>query len=321
MRTTLPRFTVLAGLLVVGTLTLAQEASNDATVDELPPEAVAQLEQMQAFLDGLTPRNGAIPLGDNLVTLTVPDDFNFYGSADAQAILVDAWGNPPDGSESTLGLLMPTKYTPFDRDSWAVTIEYVEDGYVSDEDAASIDYDELLRDMQRSTRESNDYLRESGYATVELLGWAEPPHYDASTRKLYWAKELMFEGADESTLNYDIRALGRRGVLSMTFIAATAQLDEINASRDAVLAMAQFTPGNRYSDFDPSIDKVAAYGIGALVGGKLAAKAGLFAAALLLLKKFWFVIVIAVAAIGRFAMRLLGGRTDTLEPPNQTPPK
>jgi uncharacterized membrane-anchored protein len=27
---------------------------------------------------------------------------------------------------------------------------------------------------------------------LTLMGWAEPPHYDSSSKKLYWAKELGF---------------------------------------------------------------------------------------------------------------------------------
>lgn len=301
--------------LFVCSVGFAQESEERETVS---PELAAEIAAVQALLDGLSPQQGEIALGDGLLAMNVPETFNYYSPEDAAAILVDLWGNPPDAAENMLGLLMPTQYSPIDEGSWAVTMEYIADGYVSDEDAASIDYDELLRDMKTATNERNDALREAGYSGAELLGWAEAPHYDAATHKLYWAKELMFDGADASTLNYDIRALGRRGILSMTFIASTAQLDEINALRDSVLAMAEFTPGNRYSDFDPSLDKVAAYGIGALVGGKLAAKAGLFGAALVLLKKFWFVILIGIAALGRFVGRLFGRKPEEPESP-QTP--
>ncbi|MCB1742863.1 MAG: DUF2167 domain-containing protein, partial [Gammaproteobacteria bacterium] len=64
------------------------------------------------------------------------------------------------------------------------------------------------------------------------------------------------------------------------------------------LAMAEFDQGSRYEDFDPSLDKVAAYGIGALVAGKMAAKTGLLAAAIVFLKKFGVVIVAGLAALG-----------------------
>ena len=39
----------------------------------------------------------------------------------------------------------------------------------------------------------------------------------------------------------------------------------IDANVDAVLALADFNQGSRYEDFDPDLDQVAAYGLGALV--------------------------------------------------------
>ena len=63
-----------------------------------------------------------------------------------------------------------------------------------------------------------------------------------------------------------------------------------------VMEMAQFEQGARYSDYVPGVDKVAAYGIGGLIAGKLLAKAGILAGALLLFKKLGVFIVIGVGA-------------------------
>lgn len=71
-----------------------------------------------------------------------------------------------------------------------------------------------------------------------------------------------------------------------------------------VLAMTDFDAGQRYTDFDKSTDKLAAYGIGALVAGGIAAKAGLFAklgVMLLALKKF---IVLGIAAVAGLFKKL-----------------
>jgi uncharacterized membrane-anchored protein len=73
------------------------------------------------------------------------------------------------------------------------------------------------------------------------------------------------------------------------------------------LAAVDFNPGNRYTDFDAGKgDKVATYGIAALIAGGIAAKAGLFKTlwlALLAGKKF---IIIAVVAIGAWFRKLFG---------------
>jgi uncharacterized membrane-anchored protein len=293
-RLALPLLTLL-WLLMAGAATSQEES-------ELTAEERAELESLRSILDSLDRQTGNIALGDGLATLRVPEDYYYLDPEDARVVLVDLWGNPPEVA-AVLGMLFPDRYTPFDSDSWAVTIEYVDEGHVSDEDAAEIDYNELLESMQSDTRDSNDARIDAGYGAIELVGWAEQPHYDPSTKKLYWAKELRFDGNEDTTLNYDIRALGRTGVLSMTFIASSRQLSEINANRDEVLAMAEFNEGKRYQDFDSSIDKVAAYGIGALVAGKVAAKAGLLAGALLFLKKFGVFLLLGIAALGK---RIIG---------------
>jgi uncharacterized membrane-anchored protein len=273
-------------------------AQDDA---EFTPEQQAAFAQMQKLMDALEPRGGEIALGDDLAVLNVPEDFYFLDSDDAATVLVDLWGNPP--GQDVLGMLFPAGISPLDGNAWAVTVEYVEDGHVSDSDAAEIDYDDLLKDMQADIRNANDERIDAGYQPIELLGWAEPPHYDSSAKKLYWAKELRFGDDPNTILNYEIRNLGRKGILNLTFIAGSDQLAEINDKRETVLAMADFVDGNRYADFDSSIDKVAAYGIGALVAGKVAAKAGLFAALFLVLKKF---AVFLVLGIGAFWRRLKG---------------
>ena len=200
-------------------------------------------------------------------------------------------------------MLFPANMTPFDEDAWAVTVEYEEDGYVSDEDADSIDYGDLLKQMREDTAAASEYRVEQGYETIELVGWAANPYYDKATHKLHWAKEIKFGDAPVNTLNYNIRVLGRKGVLLLNFIASIEQKELIERNLDSVLAMAEFDDGARYADFDPDLDKVAAYGLAALVGGKVLAKTGMLALALVFLKKFGIYIVLALGVFGR---KLLG---------------
>jgi uncharacterized membrane-anchored protein len=170
-----------------------------------------------------------------------------------------------------------------------VTIDYSEDGYVKDNDASKINYDDLLKKMQKGIAANNPEREKAGYPAITLVGWAAPPHYDSATHKLYWAKDLKFQGEDEDTLNYSIRMLGRRGVLELNAIASLDQLATIDAETPQILGMVNFQEGNRYDDFDPKVDKVAKYGIATLVaGGALAA-----AAKLGLLKGLWVFILAA----------------------------
>jgi uncharacterized membrane-anchored protein len=168
---------------------------------------------------------------------------------------------------------MPADKNPLERGCWLVTIAYSDQGFVKDDDAAHINFDDLLKRMQASTRENNQILTENGYPTVDLVGWAAPPHYDAATHKLYWAKELKFAGRDHETLNYDVRMLGRRGVLILRAVAQMDRLEEIRQKTPEILSMVNFIEGSRYDDFNPKADKVADYGLAGLVAPGVTPKA------------------------------------------------
>ena len=254
----------------------AQEDTN-----ALPPQIVA-------LLNALKYQQGEIDLRGGLAKLTVPKEFNYLGPDDAETVLVKLWGNPPSDVKP-LGLLIPAGMTPLSSNAWVVTIDYSEDGYVKDNDASKINYDELLKKMQKGIEENNAERQKQGYRAITLVGWAAPPRYDAAAHKLYWAKQLKFEGEHQDTLNYSIRMLGRKGVLELNAIAGIDQLAEIDAQTPQILGMVDFKEGNRYADFDPKVDKVAKYGLATLVaGGALAA-----AAKLGLLKGLWIFILAA----------------------------
>jgi uncharacterized membrane-anchored protein len=270
---------------------------------QMDTNLTAQQAQIVQLAKSLKYRQGEIDLRGGLAKLTVPPEFNYLGPDDAETVLVKLWGNPPS-EVKPLGLLIPAGMTPLDTNCWVVTIDYDEDGYVKDDDAGKINYDDLLKKMQAGVAENNKERKEKGYPTVELTGWAAPPHYDAATHKLYWAKKLKFEGEDGETLNYSIRMLGRKGVLELNAIASMDQLGEIDRQTPQILGMVDFKEGNRYENFDPKVDKVATYGLATLVaGGALAV-----AAKLGLLKGVWifilaakkFVIVGAVAVVAFF---------------------
>lgn len=263
----------------------------------ITPEQKQLILEMKTAWDSTTPQKGKIKLPNDVATLQVPDEFYYLSPNDSETILVKLWGNPPGAGSETLGMLLPSKFTPFDDNSWAVTIEYIEDGYVSDKDAEDIDYHELLAQMKKEAKEASKLRIEQGYQPIELVGWASEPFYDAHSHKLHWAKEVKFGEQTTNTLNYNIRVLGRKGVLILNFIAGMDQKDTIDAQIDGVLALAEFDDGSRYEDFNPDIDEVAAYGLGALVAGKVAAKAGFFAAALIFLKKFGVFIFVGLGAL------------------------
>ena len=217
-------------------------------------------------------------------------------------MLVKLWGNPPSENKP-LGLLIPAGMTPVSSNCWIVTMDYSEDGFVKDDDAAKINYDDELKKMQKRIADNNSERTKAGYPAITLVGWAAAPHYDPATHKIYWAKQLKFAGEEHDTLNYSIRMLGRKGVLELNAVAGIEQFSAIDQQTPQILAMVDFKEGSRYTDFNPKTDKVAEYGIATLVaGGALAAaaKLGLFKGlwiGLLAAKKFIIIGAIAVFAV------------------------
>ena len=282
-------------LFTLITLSFSQAAFPEE--ERFSPEQEQYLKQLQSINDSLQRQTGNIELPNKVASLKVPDSFYYLSPQDTRKVLVDLWGNPPEGNDQTLGMLFPSNISPLDNDAWGVTIEYEEDGYVSDEDADDIDYEELLAGLKEETESASKQRVQQGYEAVELIGWAAKPYYDKNTHKLHWAKEIKFGNSEPHTLNYNIRVLGRKGVLVLNFIASMDQKALIDSRIETVLALADFNQGSRYSDFDPSIDKVGAYGIGALIAGKVVAKTGLIAAALIFLKKFWIILIVGAGAL------------------------
>jgi uncharacterized membrane-anchored protein len=261
--------------------------------------------KLKQFLDSLHFRTGTVALDKAPASLSLTDDFRFLDAHDARRVLEELWGNPPDAS--VLGLLVPAGVSLVDeKNSWVVVISYSSDGYVADSEAATLDYDKMLRQMQDDARAANPEREKQGYPKIRIVGWATPPHYDPGTNKLYWAKELDFSGAPEHTLNYDIRVLGRGGYLSFNAVAGMHQLSMVQGAMPQVLSMARFDAGQRYTDFNASTDKIAAYGIGALVAGAIAAKAGLFAKLIALLIAFKKAIIVGFLALAAGVRRFFG---------------
>jgi uncharacterized membrane-anchored protein len=233
--------------------------------------AVAAEEAMEsgADADGGTDAEAAGPQHVEVGrwgTVDLASNWQWLQGREGQRFL-ESLGNPPD--QDVLGVAVDEQRQMFD------VYSYEDDGHVDDADAAGIDYDALLQSMQEDVAGVNEQRRKNGYPTVELLGWAQRPHYDAAGKKLYWAKRLQFADGEGETVNYDVRVLGRSGVLVLQAVGDMQNLQQVADGCQELLVATEFVPGQRYTDFDASLDKVAAYGIGGLIAGKVLLKAGL----------------------------------------------
>ena len=272
-----------------------------------PPEE-ARVAEMRSLASRLKYQTGRIRLRDGLATINLTDAFRYLDPAGADTLLTGIWGNPPSHAR-TLGVIAPADFDPFGPLAWCVVVSYDEDGYVKDDDAASIDYADLLRQMQEKTRESSKQRVKDGYPSVALIGWAAKPSYDRRTHKFYWAKEMKFgDSGGGDTLNYNLRILGRGGVLVLNVVASMSQLKVVERSVPEILGMVDFDAGNRYADYKPGTDRVATYGLAALVAGGIAAKTGLLKGLLVALLAMKKLVVVAVVALIAFLKKLFGGK-------------
>lgn len=289
-----------AGLILVAAVPVGAEPFKTFFPDDYEQMGAEE----RAIFDKFDLKQGKITLAGGIAELTVSPDYYFLDAPTARIVLEELWGNPPD--DTVAGMIFPRKGWAWNG-SWGAVLTYDPMGYVSDAEAGSYDYDEMLAQMQADTRDANKWRAENGYDSITLIGWAEPPHYDKATNELYWAKRLQFgEVTGEDTLNYDIRELGRAGVMVTSFISDVEQLEDVKASSADIRGMVSFTAGNRYADFDPNTDRVAELDVGGLISGNSAVTAGLIAVALAFLKKGGFVLLLA--PIGWVVNRFRGGR-------------
>jgi uncharacterized membrane-anchored protein len=296
---------ITAAWLACAAIALPASAQDSPAPEASEPEAAAPAQEQA--LPELKFSTGDIVLPNKVATLHLGEKYHYLAPAETNQLL-QLWGNPPD--ESTQGAILPADVDPFSEGGWAVFLSYLDEGHVDDSDATDIDYDDLLKDMKEGTEDSNKARVNAGYPEMHLLGWAEPPRYDAATKKLYWAKEIQSARSEHHSLNYDVRVLGREGVLSMEAVAPMEQLSQVRTDMRPLLDVAEFNEGYRYAEFNSKTDKLAEYGLGALIAGGVAAKLGLFGklfAILLALKKF---IIIGVIAIGGFIAKLFGKKKD-----------
>lgn len=268
-------------------------------VPEIAPESELTTEQQVAgMLEQLHARQGLIEL-DGVAEIRLADGWYWLDSESAQDLL-EAFGN--QRNPAVRGLALPPDYAQ--SEVFAVYM-LDEDGHVEDEEP---DYDELLETMQEAAREGSKLRQEAGMGGVELIGWAEAPHYDKQNHKLYWAKELLFEGSESATLNYNVRVLGRTGNIEINGVGDIAQLALVDTHCKELLEVTEFTEGKRYTDFDPDYDKLAAYGIGGLIAGKIALKVGLFAKLGIFLLKFLKPLLVGFAVVGGILFKAFGGK-------------
>ena len=242
-------------------------------------------------------------------TIDVPKGYAFTGRSGTVAFL-KATDNIPGSDEK--GMLWKERETP-DAPGWFAIFEYEDSGHVKDDDKDDLDADEMIKTITENNEAANEERQKMGVAPLHVRGWFAPPHYDDATHNVEWGTRNQEEGAEKFGVNYNVRLLGRTGVMSAVLVAGEERMAGATPEFKEVLKGYAYKAGDTYAEYKQG-DKLAAYGIAGLVAGgglAVAAKAGLFSKLGPMIAKLGKLIVVGVLAVGaaiaKFFKGLFGG--------------
>ena len=190
--------------------------------------------------------------------------------------------------------------------TWFSIFSFSPEGYIKDDegsDANDISADKMLESQIQNTKSANEERRKRGWGTMSITGWRFQPQYDKQARLLEWAFAAKQDEDNSAIINYNTRILGRTGVMKVVLVASPEILD--NSVTELKLAFDGYTfnSGESYAEFREG-DKVAEYGLAALIVGgaaAVAAKKGFFAVILAFLAGAWKLLLIPfIFALGWF---------------------
>ncbi len=280
----------------------SSQTDSDAT-PQVSTEAMQQESEAAKALrlatQAATQGPAVIPLIDE-GSLNLPGNYLYIPLAQASA-LMSAIGNQT--SPEFVGLIMPKDNTS----QWFITIDFIKSGYIKDDDAKSWKSDELFSSIKKDTEEANKDRVSKGLPPLEIVRWIELPTYNASTHKMVWsilAKQNDSESESEQVVNYNTYALGRDGYFKLDLVTSNSTITEDKLDASKILSAITFNQGKRYEDFTVATDKVAEYGLAALVTGVVAKKLGLLALAGVFLVKIWKLVILIPILLWGFIKRI-----------------
>jgi uncharacterized membrane-anchored protein len=305
-------FALFAGGLSRAAEKAAADKSAPSAGAEAAPKPPTREEALARAGVKMTAGPATVKLG-KAAELKLPEGFQFVGQ-DSLDRFYELTQNTRSGNE--VGVVMAPNYMLY--------FDYDEIGYVKDEDKDKLDAEKLMKSMGENQDAANEARKERGWDQLKLKGWATAPHYDSATNNLKWAINLASsrDGFNQVFINESIRLLGRKGVMNVTLVSGTDAFKAAEVDADKLLAKNfSYVSGEKYAEFKQG-DKVAAYGLSALVlggGAVMAAKLGLFAKLGVLLGKAWKAIVFGLIAFGALLKKLwnkiTGSRPQEPEPP------
>jgi uncharacterized membrane-anchored protein len=225
----------------------------------------------------------------DISTIKLPEGYAFTGPEGTQKFMTF---NENIVSGTEIGTIISSN-------EWFAVFDFDGIGYVKDNEKDDLDADALLKSMREGEIQANKQRREMGMEELNLVGWYKEPFYNDQTQNLEWCTEIRSSRSPNTFANHNIRILGRYGVTRITLVANIDQLDTAIPELAALLDSYEYTNGKKYAEYRQG-DKIAKYGLTALVAGGAAAvalKTGLF-------KYIWKGLVFVGIAVAGFFKKI-----------------
>jgi uncharacterized membrane-anchored protein len=272
--------------LAAATLMLGAVCADAQQISDSPPGANERRAAEIGKLNWL--HEGKLQLALSNSTLSLPVGYHAVLGTDANRLVELV--NAQSEKIADAYLIDPTSGSE-------MVIEYVDSGYITLDDLSEMNPTKMLQDIKDATEDGNSARRAAGINEMHVTGWLQQPTFDRSTNTAYWALGATSGGG--GLVNAIALRLGRNGYEKFIWITSPDQFSYVGGMLDVVLRTHSFDAGYRYSDHIGT-DKVAGYGIAALVGAAAGAKAVKIAAAgglILLLKKLWFLPIVLIGVV------------------------
>ena len=260
-----------------GIKALAQSA--DEGDEGVSQEAMSEAERQYRNIFWQGPGTDAQLGGE--AHIIIPEGYRFTDRQGTQT-LMQLYGNLLTQWEQ--GYIEPED----ENEGWFVVFEYEESGHIKDDEKSDLDADAVMESFKEGDKVSNEERKSMGLPALNTVGWLVPPYYNDKTHNLEWA--LLLESEGQQNVNYNVRLLGREGIMHVTVVTGTEEFEDVRAKIPAILESFAFNPGRTYAEYQEG-DKLADYGLMALLG------VGAVGVAATVFSKFGKVILVGIAAV------------------------
>lgn len=274
------------------------QASSSNSGDQVSAQEKEYFSTLTAALNAATTGPTTIPLFKQ-ATLKLPENYLFVPKNEA-ADFMKAMGNST--ASSFVGLIVPK-----DADlPWFITVDFIDSGYLKDGDAENWTADSLMKSLKEGNDEDNKNRISNGFPALEILGWVESPKYDSTSHTLIWSMLTQDQDSNtEPTINYNTYVLGREGYFKLDLVTSKSTIEQDKPIAKEILTSLSFLNGKRYEDFNKGTDRIAEYGLAALITGVAAKKLGLLALAFVFLIKVWKIAIVVALILWSWIKKIL----------------